>query len=239
LAALNPSGPPDRGDKIPVLMAAQDIPAYTRITRDHLVSRETKEAVNFWLAPEQIPPGVKLNLSEIAGRVLKHDKRAGFFFTEDDFLPPGTRPGLVAGIPVGKRSITLDATKIGGVAGLRTGDRFDIVASRTVAAKGNAGSGARNPLVVPPTHPTEKGAAIVKVVVENGAVVLPVYVRAVPTTTHSMSGQQTSTKPVQEIVLAIEPHEVSQLTELLASDAVLTAVARPDRDSPATTRTVT
>jgi Flp pilus assembly protein CpaB len=213
-----------RKDKVPVLMAGQDIPAYTRVTRDHLINPETKEAANFWLAEEQIPPGVKRNLQEIAGRVLRHDKRAGFFFTEDDFLPPGTRPGLVAGIPVGKRSITLDATKIGGVAGLRTGDRFDIVASLTPSGKTNAPSFQRAVLGAPPRRAESK--PVVKVVVDNGAVVLPVYLRGVPTTTHSMSGQQTTTKPVQEIVLAIAPHEVPLLTEMVAAGATLTAVAR-------------
>jgi Flp pilus assembly protein CpaB len=223
-AKLTASSGPNRGDKIPVLMAGQDIPAYTRVTRDHLISPETKEAANFWLAPEQVPPGVKVNISEIAGRVLKHDKKAGFFFTEDDFLPLGTRPGLVAGIPVGKRSITLDATKIGGVAGLRVGDRFDIVASIPVSTKPNQ-LNARSPLMAQ-VGMVDKPKPVVTVVVENGAVVLPVYVRAIPTTTHSLSGQQTSTRPIQEIVLAIEPSEVPQLTQMIASDAVLTAVAR-------------
>jgi hypothetical protein len=64
------------------------------------------------------------------------------------------------------------------------------------------------------------------VVVDNGAVVLPVYFRNVPSTSHSFSGQQTTSKPVQEIVLAIEPNEVPLLTEMLASEATLTAVAR-------------
>lgn len=216
---------PNREGKIPVLMAGQSIPAYTRVTRDHLVNPETKEAANFWLVPEQIPPGVLRNLSEIAGRVLKHDKKAGFFFTEDDFLPVGTRPGLVAGIPAGKRSITLDAGSIQGVAGLRAGDRFDIIAT-VPASKRPASSRSHGLVSSTRTAPPGDSRPHVQVVVEDGAVVMPVYVRGVPTTSHGFSGQQTSNKPIQEIVLAIAPNEVSKLTAMFAQDATLTAVAR-------------
>jgi Flp pilus assembly protein CpaB len=225
LARATANVEPNREGKVPVLMAGQNIPAFTRVTRDHLVNPETKEAANFWLVPEQIPPGVMQNLSEIAGRVLKHDKRAGFFFTEDDFLPVGTRPGIVAGIPAGKRSITLDANSIQGVAGLRSGDRFDVIATvppskRPASARSPAFGSSRGQAAPAESRPS------VQVVVEDGAVVMPVYVRGVPTTSHGFSGQQTSNKPVQEIVLAIAPEEVSKLTAMLAQDATLTAVAR-------------
>ncbi len=214
--------------KVQVLMAGTAIPAYTAVTRDHLVDPKTKLAASFWLAPEQVPPGVLLELGQIAGRVLKHDKPAGFFFTEDDFFPKGTRPGITAGIPVGKRSITIEADKIHGVAGLKAGDRFDLIASLTVDPKHSAaparGIGLASVAARP--APQEKQARV-RLVVDNGAVVQPITTRAVPTTSHSLtSGAQNTTKPVQEIVIAVEPGEVPVLTESLALNAVLTAVAR-------------
>ena len=61
----------------------------------------------------------------------------------------------------------------------------------------------------------------------HGAVVLPVYTRLMPSTTHSLTnGSQSSTKPVQEIVIAVEPNEVPKLTEAIAVGAELVAVAR-------------
>jgi Flp pilus assembly protein CpaB len=215
--------------KVQVLLSGSPIPAYTKVTRDHLINPKTQLAASFWLAKEQVPPGTLLDLGEIAGRVLKNDKAAGFAFTEDDFFPKGTRPGLTAGIPIGKRSMTLEADKIRGVAGLKAGDRFDIIASLTLDQKNRIntprplGAGA-NYVSNSTTAPKE---ARVRLVVDNGAVVQPIYVRAVPTTSHSLtSGAQTTTKPIQEVVLAVAPDEVPMLTEAIALGAELTAVAR-------------
>ena len=54
-------------------------------------------------------------------------KRGQFCLQESDFLPPGTRFGMVAGIPLGKRSVVCEAKKIGGIHALQKGDRFDLV----------------------------------------------------------------------------------------------------------------
>jgi Flp pilus assembly protein CpaB len=213
--------------KVQVLMSGVAIPAYTLVTRDHLLNPETKEAASFWLAKEQIPPNVIPDLAGIAGRVLKHDKPAGYFFTEDDFFPKGTRPGIVAGIPPGKRSMTLEATKIQGANGLKAGDRFDVIASiatdqrhRTNGPKSLGITTAGN------ASPLSKEARV-RVVVENGAVVMPVYTRAVPTLSTSLtSGTQASAKPVQELVIAVEPYEVPMLAEAMTLEAELIAVAR-------------
>lgn len=232
--------------KVQVLMSGINIPAYTKVTRDHLVNPQTKEAASFYLAKEQVPPGVILELAEIAGRVMKHDKPAGFFFTEDDFLPKGTRPGMTAGIPAGKRSITLEASKIQGVSGLKAGDRFDVVSSLAVDAKKPDNAPAAKLLgqaaarAAPAAGKPEKEARL-RVVIDNGAVVMPVYLRAIPTTSHSLtSGVQNSAKPVQEIVLAIEPAEVVKLAEAIALGAELTAVARSGlpSDDPGTQITI-
>lgn len=214
--------------KVQVLMAGTTIPAYTAVTRDHLIDPKTKLAASFWLAPEQVPPGVMMELGQIAGRVLKHDKPSGFFFTEDDFFPKGTRPGITAGIPIGKRSITIEADKIQGVAGLKAGDRFDVIASLTVDHKNAAPSTRAIGLTAGVARPApQEKQARVRLVVDNGAVVQPITTRAVPTTSHSLTnGAQNTTKPVQEIVIAVEPDEVPVLTESLALSAVLTAVAR-------------
>ena len=48
--------------------------------------------------------GVISDFSQITGRVVDHEKPPRYPFTELDFLPKGTRPGLVAVIPPGKRN---------------------------------------------------------------------------------------------------------------------------------------
>ena len=66
------------------------------------------------------------DLSQIRGRVLREDHPAGYVFTETDFFPKGTRPGVAGGIPPGCRGLAVDARKIVGLDKLRQGDRFDI-----------------------------------------------------------------------------------------------------------------
>jgi hypothetical protein len=41
-----------------------------------------------------------------------------------------------------------------------------------------------------------------------------------------MNGQRTSTKPVEELVIAIDPEEIAELTAAMKLDATITCVAR-------------
>ena len=79
-----------------------------------------------------LPPNVITDRSKIIGRVMNHEKGPGYVFTEADFMPVGTRFGVVAGIPPGKRSFTVEASKISGIHGLQLGDRFDLVGTLPV-----------------------------------------------------------------------------------------------------------
>ena len=63
--------------------------------------------------------------------------------------------------------------------------------------------------------------------VTNGVVVTPMETRAVPMSVNSLTqGTVTRTRPVQEIVIALDPHEVSPLAEALALDTRLLCVPR-------------
>ena len=64
---------------------------------------------------------------------MAKSKPAGEPFIEADFLPKGTLPGVVAGIPPGKRALTLEAGKLKGVDKLQAGDHLDILAAVPVA----------------------------------------------------------------------------------------------------------
>ena len=48
--------------------------------------------------------GIIIDPSKIIGRVMAHEKPADFAFTEEDFLPFGTSPGIAGGTPPGKRA---------------------------------------------------------------------------------------------------------------------------------------
>ena len=128
-----------------------------------------------FLDPERLQDNVLTNINDIRGRVLGRDKPAGFVFTESDFLPRGSREGLTAGIPPGKRAMRVDATQVKGVYGLRRGDRFDIVATLPIDSSAFRGNqiggtyGAQFDLMAKLNNLQKQ--ATVKVVVQNGVVV--------------------------------------------------------------------
>ena len=156
-----------------------------------------------------------------------------FNFTEADFLPVGTHPGVVGGTPEGKRAITLDAGKIKGVHDLKEGDHVDLLSSTPVdmpgAGRSNSGRTGTSVVATPDMALLPKGS-IVKALVQDGVVVTPVQIRGVPI--GSMSPTQataTRAKPVEEIVLAVDPQEVAPLAAAMDLKYEITCVARSGR----------
>ncbi len=152
---------------------------------------------------------------------------------ESDFLPEGSRPGVVGGIPQGKRAITLDAGKLKGVHELSEGDHVDLLASIPVdmpgAGHANSGRFGTNVMATPDVALLPK-RSLVKPLVQDGVVVTPVKIRNVPTTSSSLTqGTSVHSMPVQEIVLAVEPEEVAPLAEAMDLKYEITCVARSGR----------
>ena len=222
---------------VPTSVAA--IPAYTKITRDHLWDPRARSLNVTYIRPEQIGPDICRGIETILGRVLDHDKGAGYVFTENDFLPRGTRPGLVAGIPAGMRAMRVDAEQVHGLYGLKAGDRFDLVATLPIdAARGaqglNVGGIYGQQLALQARITNWMKQATVQVLVQNGRVVEPLVTRQVPISARTLTqGPITRTKPVQEIVIAVGPDEVARLTEAIAVGAQISCVPRSGRpDDP-------
>lgn len=230
--------PLDRRGMVAIPVSTVRIPAYTRVTRDQLWDTTTGSFKVIYLAPQQVSPEITRGLGQIIGRVVSHDKTPGYAFTEADFLPPGTRPGLTAGIPAGKRAIRVAADKIQGVFGLEPGDRFDLIS--TIPIDGAGGTGAMGggiysqQLELQARLSNWKKQATVRVLVQNGHIVEPVTLRNVPVTTNTLTnGMQVRTKPVQEVVLAVEPGEIASLAEAMVVGADITCIPRSGRpDDP-------
>ncbi len=221
--------PPPEG-WIGVPTAAAPIPAFTKLTRDHVWDRRKGRLSLTYLPPEQITPEM-LGLDALLGRVLARDKPAGYVFTERDLLPRGTRPGLTAGIPPGKRAMRLQAEAVPGLFGLAAGDRFDLVATVPLPAP-KAGQGAPavggvyGPLLAGRLGAGAGKQARVDVVVQAGVVVVAPQARA---SASAGQGARAQARPVQEVVVAIDPDEVAALTEALAVGAQLTCLPRSGR----------
>jgi Flp pilus assembly protein CpaB len=216
------------------------IPAHTRVTRDHFWDAKNQRFTFIYLPPRSVTNEMYTNLGDVIGRVLDHEKQPGYVFTESDFLPKGTREGIVAGIPAGKRAVRVPAEKVDGMYGLHPGDRFDLVATLPIDGRSasnqnfNFGGVYGQQLSLQAKLTNWQKQATVHVMVQNGVVVEPMTTRQVPVFQTTLTqGGVTRMKPVQEIVIAVAPDEVAKLTEALAVDAKIECIPRSGRpDDP-------
>jgi hypothetical protein len=221
---------PDVRGMVAVPTNPRPIPAYTKVARDDLLVGETRRPRYMYLAPEAVKRMQLItDLNKIVGRVVDHDKPAFFPFTEREFLPQGTRPGIVAAIPPAKRSYTVEVSKIEGIHALKAGDRIDIVASMPIDMQKVLGHGSAAPgtMGVKAGILAQVKQARVRVLVQNGALISAVHTRVIPVTSSSLTqGTVTHTKPIQEATIAIDPDEIAPLEEAIAIEAHITCVAR-------------
>jgi Flp pilus assembly protein CpaB len=211
---------------VPVLLSVKPIPAYTRITRDHLFHLDGKPKL-FYLTPEEIErSGIYADFGKLNGRVVSHDLREGYAMREKDFLPEGAREGIAGGTPAGKRSLTVDASKIAGIGGFKNGDHFDLVASYVMDLPTEDAKKRPGPITVVQL-PGQKKYTISRVLVQDGVVVRGMTTQPTPkpNSTVPNSGKMTMVA-IQEIILAVEPDEVAPITEAMNGATDLRAVHR-------------
>ena len=225
--------------KVRVFVSGRQIPAYSKVIRDDLWNPQKGTwAVSDVDSELAESAGILVDVQQIVGRVLASDKQPGYVFTEKDFLPVGTRPGLSAGVPAGKRALRLEVDKVHGIVGLQPGDRFDMVAARALEPIGDGNQpafvGVYSELAGQRASRGSQSRASVEVLVQSGVVVTPLQTRQVPTTSSTLTaGTTTRTVPVQEMVIALDPEEVSPLLGALELGAELTCLARSGRpDDP-------
>lgn len=218
--------------KIAVVLNPVRQAAYKRLRIEDLISPANRRLSTIFLDPDRLPEGVLVNPTEIVGRVLARPKPAGFVFTEKDFLPQGTRPGLSAGIPPGKRAMRIAVNNLIGLENLNVGDRFDLVATLPLSegvlnTMTLAGVDARDLTALDPSLVNWSKQATVDVIVQNGTLVSPMETRTIPVYTSSLTqGAITRTRPAQEVVIAVAPDEVARLTQAIAVGASVQAVIR-------------
>ena len=118
---------------VAIPISGRAIPANTMVTRDDVWDPKAQRASVFYLLKKDVSPDFEEDLGKIIGRVLKSPQPAGYAFLKKEFYEEGTRPGLAAAVPAGKRSIALNATKLqGSVFGLAAGDHVDILATAKI-----------------------------------------------------------------------------------------------------------
>jgi Flp pilus assembly protein CpaB len=231
---------PSTAGLVPVPTAAMRIPAYTRVRRDHLWDARNSQLAVIHLPPRAVTKEMLVNISDVIGRVLESEKQPGYVFTDADFLPKGTREGIVAGIPAGKRALRISAAKVEGLFGLHAGDRFDILATLPIDASGTGRQafGLAGPysqeLALQAQLSNWSKQATVRVIVQSAVIVEPMTARGVA----AAQGNAARAPVIQDAVIAVDPGEVALLTEAMAVNATLTGVPRSGRpDDPLNSRT--
>lgn len=223
-------GPSHKG-MIAIPTPAREIPAFAKVSREYILDQQGNLSL-MYLPPDAVTPQMYSQLGDILGRVTKKPKPPGYVFTEADFLPKGSRPGLVAAVPPGKRAIRIEADQVKGLYGLNIGDRFDLVGTIPIEAKpGSRGvkiGGAYQEVLTLQAELTNwMKQATVRVLVQNGHLVEPLTTRVIPVSTANLTqGNLTRQKPIQEYVIAVDPQEVALLTQAIAVKAQINAVPR-------------
>jgi Flp pilus assembly protein CpaB len=230
--------------KTAIPRSARAIDPYSKVSRDDLWDLKNSRFAAVYVDPAQVSDDMITDVRDILGRVLSRKKSAGYAFTESDFMPKGTRSGLVAGIPPGMRAMRVPLSVVRGLYDLNPGDHFDLVS--TVALESSAGDALKrmggahaSKMAMEAEMNNISKQARVDIVVQNGLVVSAVQTVKIPIAAgnvHDPNGVKT--KPVQEVVIAVLPTEVAQVTQALAVGATLTVIARsghPDDDASSVT----
>ena len=126
---LEPAKKPNREGMVKVPKSLVQLNAFEVVRRENVYNLELGDENYFWFEKKDVNPDWITDVDQIIGRVMAKDKRADFVFKEKDFLPEGSRSGIVGGIPVGKQGFFLEAEEVAGLRFLKSGDRFDLIAS--------------------------------------------------------------------------------------------------------------
>ncbi|MFK7742150.1 MAG: hypothetical protein AB8H80_17675 [Planctomycetota bacterium] len=226
-----------------VFACPRALPAFTRITREHLLTREglhTVPVVEQAIEPNGLFRADVDGLKSLLGRVLRRAKPVNFAFTEKDLLPIGTRPGPSAGIPPGRRGMWIDTAKIAGLTDTRAGDLVDLLAAKAMDRAPRADTSVLGNIADPVMKArldavVSRGAgagvdqASSWVVARGAMVITPMRSRELN------PGSGVGGKPgetVEEVFLAMAPQEVASFGQALAQG--VTMIAAPRSGQPET-----
>ncbi len=158
------------------------------------------------------------DLSELVGRVPRHDLPATVPIREEDLMPFGTAPGLSGATPPGRVLFFLEPEGLVGAHAFEFGQHLDLVASRITddASGGNRGGFTNVTL-------TKAQRTRVEPIAEDVIVVMPVHSPANPTLNKGMLSKQPA---AAKLIIAVHPDQVAQLEYAVAIGAGLRATVR-------------
>ena len=197
------------GDKGRIAVASGDIELGGRITADLVQMIDWPKT--------SVPAGAFDDAGKLDGRVVLVSVQRGEPITETRLAPVGTKGGLSAVVPTGKRAMTVRVNDVVGVAGFALPGTFVDVMVNTQ----DEGDQRAEPAM--PATPAPRDRSISKIVLER------ILVLAV-----AQEADRDSTKPkvVNAVTLAVTPND-AQMLDLARSVGTLSLVLRNQTD-PAT-----
>lgn len=224
----------DHTGLVRVPLSTRAIPAYTVVEYGALFDPRTQSFSYSWMSPERVKDlGVITDISQLLGRVMARDKQPTYSFTESDFLPKGTRPGPAAGVEPGMRGRSVSTRQVQGLAGLKRGDRFDLMASRPDNTRADAEKGVYiDPSVAEKNASEKRWDAPSKIIVQNGKIIVP------------LQEGKANGPGADEVFISVKEEEIEALSGAIDLGAKITALARsgqpggengvlPEPDAPA------
>ncbi|KAA5545883.1 hypothetical protein FYK55_02910 [Roseiconus nitratireducens] len=232
---------PSREGMVPVPKSLVRLKAFDVVQREDVYDRTLGSDSYFWLPEAQVAdhPEWITRFDEIIGRVMAREKRADFVFSEKDFLPEGSRSGIAGGVPNGKQGFFLDAEKIPGLRFLKSGDRFDLLASNPDEPKDSSseygllmgGIKARGGKPIPLTG--------VQILAQNAELIALATNRSMTTqggldlANTESRGRSVNTTKEERVCIAIDPDEAVALTGALGAGLEINMVTRSGQQSGA------
>lgn len=118
---------------IGMVMSQMAIPRFSAIEGHHITVSS--------VAKSRAPRGVATDYRQVLNRVIKVAIPSGKPIYLQDLAPPGTKPGLSAGIPPGRRAVNVDIRRIQGTMGLlKYGSHVEIASARKMRTRGATSS---------------------------------------------------------------------------------------------------
>lgn len=219
---------------VPVPKSLTSLKAFSKVNREDVYDLKLGDDSYFWLPKAQVDanPDWMVSVDQIIGRVMARDKSPDFVFQEKDFLPEGSRTGLMGGVPVGKQGFFLDVDQIPGLRFLKKGDRFDLLVNlpeetRDPSAEyGLLMGGIRvqggKPVPVTGIRMLAQGAELIalttnRTMTTQGGLSL---------STTDANGRPLRDEKEERVLIAISPQESVPLTDALGNELTIHAVIR-------------
>ncbi|EKJ99235.1 hypothetical protein RBSH_05411 [Rhodopirellula baltica SH28] len=224
------SGRPDTEESstsVPEGMVAVPIPGQTLLAYQTIRPTSFEDPATAYVRTIQVPKETAnqsnwiTDLSELVGRIPRHDLPATVPIQEGDLMPVGAMVGLSGATPPERVLFFLDTEGLIGGDAFEFGQHLDLVASRTAdEPRGGSRGGFANVKL------TDAQRTRVEPIADDVIVVMPTRSPGNPTARKS---KDSNDSPSPKLIVAVRPDQVAHLEYAVAVGANLRATVRSGR----------